>query len=164
MQVSVKVVCDTKQWKKMERNLLRYEGVFVQTGWWRNVYSNGVPVAQVAAWNEEGHMNGGMFAGTYTPPRPFMRQGFVPLAKKNLKKFYPFIHQIAMGTMSWKQMGKTMGETFTQLLQETILKWNRPANSPATVAMKGFNDPLIGISGRMYDTVKYKVTFSKGEK
>lgn len=156
IKFDVDIVCDTKQWDKMARNLMRGAPKAIRIGWWSTRHPSGVPTAQVAAWNEEGHMNGGMFAGTYTPPRPFIRTGFVPKSKKTLPKYFPYIHRIAMGQMSWGALYKMMAEDYVTLMKETILSWNSPANSPATVAIKGFNDPLIE-SGALYDSVKYKV-------
>src|SRR5690606_37223309 len=68
MRINVSVHKNTKQWDKMEKNLLRGADKVVRVGWWDSRHPSGVPTAQVAAWNEEGHMNGGIFSGTYTPP------------------------------------------------------------------------------------------------
>lgn len=153
---SVSITKDTSQWDKMEKRLLRGNERVVRVGWWQTQHPTGVPTAQVAAWNEEGHMNGGMFAGTYTPPRPFVRMGFIPSSKKLIPKYFPLIHRIAMGTYTWSQLNLLMAKEMVTLMQETILKWDSPPNTRATVEIKGFNDPLID-TGNMYDAVKYRI-------
>lgn len=152
----IKVQIDNKQWNRMSQRLTRGVPKAVRVGWWSSRHPSGVPTAQVAAWNEEGHMNGGMFSGTITPPRPFIRTGFIPKSKKTLPKYYKYIHRIAMGTYTWGALHRMMAEDYKKLLQETILSWDSPANSAATVAIKGFNDPLIH-TGNMYDSVKSRL-------
>src|SRR5690606_24889195 len=157
MRINVSVHKNTKQWDKMEKNLLRGADRVVRVGWWDSRHPSGVPTAQVAAWNEEGHMNGGIFSGTYTPPRPFIRMGFLLLAKKYLKSYAKgILRDVALGKSSWAKYNKKMGEDMVKLLQETILAWDTPANSAVTISMKGFNDPLID-TGNMYDAVKYRI-------
>lgn len=155
LNYNVSLKSDTKQWDRMERRLLGGNKT-VDIGWWGTRHHSGETTAQIAAWNEEGHMNGGIFAGTITPPRPFIRTGFLPDAKKSIENYYPKIHLIAMGKLSWTAFYKRMAEDYVILMQETILKWNRPPNSPVTISMKGFNDPLIN-TGNMYDAVKHRI-------
>lgn len=147
---------DNRQWEKMKKNLLR-NTEDVRVGWMDNIHpSSGEYVAQIAAWNEEGHVNGGYFAGTITPARPFIRTGFIPSVKKNISMYFPDIHNIAMGRSTWRRLNKKMGEDYVKLMQNTILKWDSPPNSPVTVSIKGFNNPLID-SGYMMKSVKYKI-------
>lgn len=153
--VSLKI--DRKQWDRMQKRLLAPAGnKAVEVGWWRSMHSSGVPVAQVAAWNEEGHFNGGMFAGTYTPPRPFIRHGFIPLVKKDLSRYYSDINKIAMGTLSWQAFYLKMSKMLVATMQQTILEWDTPPNSPTTIGLKGFNDPLMN-TGNMYEAIKHRI-------
>lgn len=142
----------------MERRLLRSSPKVVETGWWASRHPSGVPVAQVAAWNEEGHVNGGMFEGTYTPPRPFIRNTFVPNAQKLIEsKYLPMVfNEIATGRATWGKLNNSLSKDLKDLMQETILGWNLIPNTPTTAERKGFNDPLIE-DGTMYDTVKTRV-------
>jgi hypothetical protein len=41
-------------------------------------------------------------------------------------------------------------------LQNEIIAWDTPPNSPQTVEAKGFNDPLIN-TGKMLESVDFKV-------
>jgi hypothetical protein len=153
---SVKLKIDTRQWQRMERRLLSGGDRSVQVGWWNSEHPSGVPTAQVAAWNEEGHMNGGIFAGTVTPARPFIRTGFMPHSKNIVKTYYGDINDVAMGRTTWTKFYKTVGEQLVKIMQETIFKWETPANSTTTIALKGFNNPLVE-TGYMQNSVKYKI-------
>lgn len=142
----------------MQRRLTRSGDKTIQVGWWLSRHPSGVSTAQVAQWNDEGHINGGMFAGTYTPPRPFMRIGFIPLAtNKILPKYNSEIHKIAMGQTTWTALNNKLSVELRESLQSIILSWDTPSNSPVTIALKGFNDPLIGKTGNMYDAVKSRI-------
>lgn len=157
-----KVEVDNRMWEKMKGNLLKGGDKTVQVGWWADYHPSGPPTAQIAAWNEEGHVNMGMFAGTITPARPFIRKGFVPESKKIIPKFYKDIHLIAIGKKSWTSFYREFGTKLLKIMQETIHKWDTPPNSPATVGLKGFNNPLIE-TGYMQSSVKYRIV-SKGGK
>lgn len=164
MRVSVSIKSDTRLWQKMRRNLLRGGDKEVRVGWMEdNMHPTGIPTAQVAQLNEEGHINGvgSKFPGTMTPPRPFMRTGFVPKAAQMFPSFLPMVNQVAMGTTTWTKAHQQMGIKLKSTLQGVIEAWSSPANSPATVDLKGRNDPLID-SGWMLDTVQYKVTRKGG--
>lgn len=156
MKVSLK--SDDKVWRKMSRNLARGGDKAAAIGWWNSLHPTGVQVAYVAQLNEEGHENGAgsAFPGTITPPRPFMRLGFVPEMKKLLPSFVSEAHNIAVGKKSWTQVNESMGWKMKELLQDVIEDWNDPPNSPLTTSLKGFNDPLID-TGTMLDTVQSKV-------
>lgn len=159
MKISTKVTVHSnrQQWDKMAKRLLHGSGKRIQVGWWGDYHPSGPAVAQIAAWNEEGHVNGGMFAGTITPPRPFIRMGFLPQSQAHLKNTFKDIHKIAMGTMSWSTYYRNLGRDYVELMQKTILEWKSPPNSTVTVYMKGFNNPLVE-TGYMQSKVKYKIT------
>lgn len=159
--ISVKLKLDDRVWQKMERRLRRVQSKSVRVGWWRSYYPDGVSVAQVAAWNEEGHINGGMFAGTYTPPRPFIRTGFLPKAKVTLQEYAKLFFLHIEGSVKVSDFWNSLSKELEEKMKESILEFKIPGNSPTTVAMKGFDDPLIS-SGNMYDSVKTTlVKFSK---
>lgn len=156
LNTNVKLKIDNRQWQRMSRRLSNGGNKTVRVGWWGDKHPSGPPVAQIAAWNEEGHINGGMFAGTVTPARPFIRTGFIPQSKKILQTLYPDFHAIAMGTLTWSRLYNNLGVRYVQLMQQTIFSWNSPANSPVTIALKGFNNPLVE-TGYMQSSVKYRI-------
>lgn len=159
LQSTVKLKVDTRQWKMMHRNLSRSGNKAVHVGWWRDIHVSGNPVAQIAQWNEEGHINSvdSAVPGSYSPPRPFMRIGFMPQVKS---KIIPIairrIDDVAMGRITWTTFNSMLAFELQNALKQTILSWDSPPNSPYTVKLKGFNDPLIN-TGNMYDAVKTRV-------
>lgn len=155
-KVTIKI--NNKPWVAMKRRLTRSSAKTVDIGWWGTRHPSGVPVAQVAAWNEEGHMNGGMFAGTRTPPRPFIRVGFLKKIKPLVDAELAYkVNLIAQGKMTWTTFYRDIGKQLVEIMQKEILDWNSPPNSPVTVEKKGFNDPLIE-TGTLYDSVKFRIS------
>lgn len=149
----VKLHFDDRVWQKMEKRFTRLKSKSVRVGWWRTQYSDGISVAQVAAWNEEGHINGGMFAGTVTPPRPFIRTGFSPKVKGVLKEYSQMLLLNLEGALGVGDFWQSFAEELKEKMKESILDFSVPGNSNVTIQMKGFDDPLIN-SGTMYDNVK----------
>lgn len=144
---------DDRQWRKMVRNLSRNSGS-IEVGWWSNIHPSGVSLAQVAKWNEEGHITG---RGAISPARPFVRVGFMDRLKKaGIKDLNEWVHLVAIGRANWKTVNTKIGEDLVKQMQLSILEWNTPRNSPYTVALKGFDDPLIE-TGTLYDRVKFRV-------
>lgn len=151
MRVKAKLRKDDRLWRRMVRNLSKKHNNAIDIGWWNSKHPTGEPVAQIAKWNEEGHMTG---TGRFSPMRPFIRRGFMVTLKRNtLNEYNKYIHQIAMGKLTWAALNRILARDLVKSLQETILNWKTPANSPFTVEAKGFNDPLIW-TGTMYDTIR----------
>lgn len=115
---------------------------------------NNIPVASVAFENEKGNPYN-TFEGhpAPIPPRPF------------------FAHAIAINQPDWngaftaalKSVNyhtlpalTAMGEIIQNQVKLSIESWIAPMNSGTTIALKGFNDPLVE-TGFMLDHVKFKV-------
>lgn len=154
-----KLKVDEKPWKQGVRRLTK--GLKqTQVGWFGVLYpqeNNYLPVAQVAKWNEEGHYNGGLFEGTRTPPRPFLRTTFI----YGMELFFndnanDMARRLFDGTLSWQQVAEDIGHNAKDILQDVIDIKNKPPNSPMTIEMKGFNNPLIE-TGYMRDTVTWQI-------
>lgn len=161
IRTTVKLSFNEKPWKKMESRIKRLSSKSVRVGWWNSYYPDGISVAQVAAWNEEGHINGGMFTGTYTPPRPFIRTGFLPKAENVLEKYAKLMFVYFEGKAPLGNFWKMMSTELQEKMQQSILEFKIPANKSITIRLKGFNDPLIE-TGNMYDSVKTTlIKFSK---
>lgn len=139
----------------MERNLRRGNNQAVRVGFFDGRYPSGISVPQVAAWNEEGHFTGW---GGYSPPRPFIRLGFMKEVKQGkwFAKYVPMVNHIAHGRMTWKSLNQMIAGEFVDMMKRHILEWDSPVNSPTTIALKGHGDVLIN-TGLMYDRVKAKV-------
>lgn len=158
MKISISVKSNDNVWKTMKQNLLRGGDKESRVGWWNTQHPSGVPVAQIAQWNEEGHENGANSAvpGSSTPPRPFMRNGLIPRIPKILPEFVSKAHSVAMGRTTWDKVNQELGLKVKDTLQNIIEAWSSPPNSPITISLKGFNNPLID-TGVMLDTVQSKV-------
>lgn len=154
-----KLRVDEKEWKKVKRRLTVAKKQ-VDIGWFNVNYSadnNYLPVAQVAKWNEEGHRNGGMFAGTITPPRPFIRtlfmHGMEAYMNDNAARL---CWLVGTGKKTWQEVHEEAGKAGIQMMKDSIDVKQSPKNSPLTIEIKGFNNPLIE-SGYMKDTVAFRV-------
>ena len=151
----VTIKCDTKIWDKMEKRLLRNDDRSIDVGWFDNIHHDGIPVAQIAAWNEETHYTP---SGAISPARPFIRVGFMGDIRKGdwVDKYIPYVNLIAQGKLTWVKLLKKISVELKELLQKHILEWNTPRNSKYTIDIKGFDDPLIH-TGKMYDTIKTRI-------
>lgn len=158
---SVKV--DKKEWTRIKQNLRRGK-VSVNIGWFEGQNygseNDNLPYAQVAQWVEEGHINGGKFAGTITPPRPAIRTLFIPTLKDNPSDFWdrviPMIANVADGKMSWKRLHERIAPRLVIYMQYALEQYNIIPNSPTTVALKGFNNPWYE-SGNLIQNVKFDI-------
>lgn len=108
-------------------------------------YPDGTSVAQVAFWNEYGT--------TKIPPRPFFRTmianespGWGVMMSKAAKHF----------EYSGTEVLRFMGLKISEQLQQSIVGWQSPPNAPYTIAVKGFNKPLIH-TGHMQNSVDFEV-------
>jgi hypothetical protein len=104
-----------------------------------------VLVAQVAFWNE--------FGTKHAPPRPFFRT----MIENNSGDWGASLAYLAkVYNYDGRKMLGGMGMGIKAQLQDSIKKWSDPPNSPRTVAVKGFNNPLID-EGIMLRNVGYNV-------
>lgn len=152
MAMTLKI--DKSVWENLKRNLLVGSNLENSTGFFpesRYGSENGnMQVAQVARDNSEGTVR--------TPPRDFMRTGFGGklLTGKYKQLFQEAVTNIALGKTTAPQEYSKLAPIFASELKQVIIDWSTPPNSPATIAGKGFNDPLVN-TGLMRDSVQSKV-------
>ena len=124
-----------------------------------STYNNGLPVAQVAYWQEYGTYN--------IPVRAFFRTTFQN-EKYNIGS--EFAKQLKSSKFDIDLSFKYLGNYLKYKLQEAIQDWDNPANAPITidggwmknkksgkvfkVEGKGFNNPLVW-SGKMTESVRW---------
>ena len=153
--MSVKITVDTSGWDKIKKNLLQANRENLKVGFFEDSRygpeNDNLPVATVAAWMEEGDP-------VKYPPRPFIRMGFLPRLKTSeyVPVFQQAIKSVLDGQATFKQAYTKLGPVMVKGLQNEIIGWSTPPNSPQTVEAKGFNDPLID-SGKMLESVDFKV-------
>ena len=109
-------------------------------------YPDGTAVAQVAFWNEY---------GTDTaPPRPFFRD---MIKSKSGTWGDGIAVQLRENNMDVGKAMEVAGMGIKGQLVESINEFSSPSNAAATVAIKGFDKPLID-TGHMRNSVDYEVT------
>ena len=164
MKVSYRKLGYTKDisgWVELKKRLIAGDGLATDVGFFDKTYgpeNDNLPVAQVAAWNEEGHPNGGIFAGTETPPRPFMRYYISQLRKEKKmgKAVSKRLQLVLNGKMSWEAFYNSLGAEAVSDLKKVIEQWFYPPNSAATIDMKGFNNPLQE-TDTMLNSVEHRI-------
>jgi hypothetical protein len=110
-------------------------------------YTDGTPVAAVAAWNE--------FGTATIPERPAIR-----IANKENEKV---LIRLIKNTVDpekmiiTKDIGGLIGANHQGATQQSITKLRDPANAASTIKLKGSSNPLIAEK----DTISYKksITF-----
>lgn len=156
LKTSVTISKDTRRLDAMLKQMAKLaHAPDNQVGWWGDTYSDGTTVAQVANWNEIGHFTK---TGAFSPPRPFYRVGvMMEIKKTGFQTLKAPLINLLMGKGSVAAVNRAIREEMVSKVKASILAWNTPENSPVTIAMKGFNDPLIH-TGKMYDKVKGRVS------
>lgn len=150
---------DDRVWRSMKRNL-RAKQSQINLGWFGQYYgaeNNFLPMAQVAQWVEEGHRAGGW--GGRTPPRPVIRTMFIPTLAESgefVNAAIPLIHQVAMGKMTWKSLHKKLAPSVLFKFQYALKQYDVKPNAPATVRLKGFDDPWRE-TGTLINSARFEV-------
>lgn len=117
-------------------------------------YPNGVPVVDVAFYNNYGTKS--KDGSQHIPARRFMDIG----SKKASIELAPFIEKsikkINDGQMTWEQLGEIIGTKGASILKKEITQLSEPPNAPATIAKKKSDNPLID-TGLLRQTVTYDI-------
>lgn len=110
-----------------------------------------LPVAQVAFWNQYGTVR--------SPARPF----FTDMIEKRSPRWGVSLGNILRkNNYDAERSLALMGEGIKGQLVQSIRDWNTPPNAPRTVAIKGFNKPLVH-TALMMRSVDYQVMRGDGE-
>ena len=111
-------------------------------------YPDGLPVAQVAFWNEFGVPEHNQ------PPRPFFRD----MIRKESPSWGPKLARLIKYSGSGTEALKLLGEDMAGALKQSIMETMDPPNAPSTAARKKFkyNKPLVD-TGHMANSVGYEV-------
>jgi len=154
--MSMKLTVDKSPWLALKKSFDKAEMLEDRLGWFEeNRYGSdneNLPMAQVAQWIEEG------VASKNIPPRPYMRVGLRGALMKgsNDASFKRIITAVANGQDVFKALHRE-GDSFRQTLRQVMLDWDTPPNSPVTIELKGFDDPLIE-SSELISNVSVKTT------
>lgn len=158
MRIVTTIKEDRSGLEKLKKILDPKNSKTLRIGWWGKMHPTAkVPTATVAAWNEEGRVAGSKFGGATIPPRPFIRLGFTPKMVSLVGKGSgQHLESVLNGATTWESFYDNLAKNLKDIMQDTITEWDTPPNSPVTIRLKGFNDPLIE-TGHMRDTVDVKV-------
>lgn len=149
----MKVTKNTAIWDKIRNNLLNTVNDSIKIGFFSSSSygpeNDNLPVAQVARDQEEGTV--------HIPTRPFMRAGFggALRAGKLDRNFTAALKRISEGSTFSKEF-TILGPVLVKEMKQQIVDWDSPPNSPKTVEIKGFNDPLRD-SDTMLNSVEYRI-------
>ena len=109
---------------------------------------DGLPLAQVARWNEFGAAN--------RPARPFMRLAATNFSSDRKGIQYRISNRILHGQITAEQALGQIGLAMEAAIVDSIKNGNWPRNAPYTIAKKGFDSPLID-TAQMWQGVASKV-------
>lgn len=128
----------------------------------------GAELVSIAIWNHFGTRRNGKrhiparrfhkFAWTRSKSKAYGKRGPVTTAFKS------YHLAAAFGAANANAALREIGEWYKNRLQDGIRDFTTPANAPATVANKGFNDPLIGKELDLLNKVGVKVQSSANKR
>jgi hypothetical protein len=116
----------------------------------------GLPVAQVAALQEEGVMN--KDGSWHTVPRRFMTEAELLNENTTEGMLYDLSNAILTGKkLNVTRMLHKIGRASADDVREAILYGQYPPLKPSTIAKKGHSTPLIETE-QLYNDADYKIT------
>ena len=142
------------------------DGKSVDAGWHENAkYATGESVAAVMIVNEFGKVK------PVTPARPLLRQSAEKIDQKLPGWVARRTVEMLDGTLDPETYLKRMGETLVATIQETLKEGKFAPNADITVngtppdkngnqfiKGKGFNKPLVGVTGLLGQSITAKVS------
>jgi len=158
MKSQLDIKANKKAWEKLRAQLLKPTDTLLMGYFSEDTYdsdNNNLPVAAVAAWQDQG----APFAGEkHIPPRPFMSVGLTEVVKSiSIKKAIEMAFINYLGGESLKSQYKHVGAAITDDMKELIEDWDDPPNSPSWANKKGEDNPLV-YTEVMKDSFTTKVT------
>ncbi len=158
------VTAEIEGGKKLEKYLRGLasrlsDGGEVSVGFFENATypaeDGGLPVAQVAFWNEYGTTNDD--GSARVPPRPFMKKTVEDNAETWPRKLGAAARYTGYRT---KPTLEIMGAELVGQMRLSLRQLNDPPNAPATIKKKGFDKPLFD-TGRMEDDITWLVNIGR---
>lgn len=140
----------TPEGKKLLAAFWELEGLEVRIGFQsgENAKENGADLAEVAAFNELGTV--------HISSRPFLRNS----VDTHMGEIVPFVEdtldRIVNSGMGAQDTLQRTGSFMKGLVQKEIVSGHYAPNSPATIARKGSDVPLVD-DGQLRDSVNYQI-------
>lgn len=138
-----------KGFDNLAKRLKRLQATKLKVGFFEeDRYDDGMPVAQVAAYNE--------FGTRFHPERPFMRETLESKQTRQtlLKGLLAAARATIHKTGNARSILATLGKIVSEEIKITIANYPG-SNSARTIAEKGFDRPLYD-TGKMLESVKFK--------
>ena len=91
------------------------------------------------------------------PPRPFMQQTRIMNEKKVADLSKKYLSAISTGKMSAMDAIKKLGASYEGAMKKIFLTGSFAPNAPSTIRSKKSSRPLIGKTGLLRQSIKFKV-------
>lgn len=135
--------------------LRQLDGTNTDLGWFENAtYTTGESVAAVMMANEFG--SAGSATKAPTPARPLLRQTAAVLDEKVPAYVERRKMEMMEGKLTVPEYRKKLGEAMVAAGLETLKKGDFEKNAESTIKQKGFDRPLVGVTGTLGQTLTYR--------
>lgn len=135
--------------------LRQLDGTNTDLGWFENAtYPTGESVAAVMMANEFG--SAGTATKAPTPARPLLRQTAAVLDEKVPAYIERRKMEMMEGKLSVEEYRKKLGEAMVAAGLEVLKKGDFEANAESTIKQKGFDRPLVGVTGILGQSLTFR--------
>lgn len=135
--------------------LRQLDGTNTDLGWFENAtYPTGESVAAVMMANEFG--SAGSATKAPTPARPLLRQTAAVLDEKVPAYIERRKMEMMEGKLTVPEYRKKLGEAMVAAGLETLKKGDFEKNAESTIKQKGFDRPLVGVTGILGQSLTYR--------
>lgn len=93
----------------------------------------------------------------HIPERAFLRNGHDENVDRIIKQTERVLGQVIAGKMSLDKVYDTYGQQMATAIKKYMVDLKNPPNSPITIENKGSDNPLVGISGNLIESIDWKV-------
>lgn len=163
-----KITLDTKELKKVVRELNKLDKTEVDVGWINGkkyptndpaVSRRGVYIASIAYMNEKGHYSINNEGNViYIPARPYVQQALHDVWF--LTDSMTMVLENLFDGKPYKNVLKFTGQDMVDNIKKSVSKQNFKKLHPKTISIKNSSTQWVD-SGRMLDNITYKVTYKR---
>jgi len=163
-----KITLDTKELKKIVRELNKLDKTEVDVGWINGkkypmndpaVARRGVYIASIAYMNEKGHYSINNEGNViYVPARPYVQQALHDVWF--LTDSMTMVLENLFDGKPYRNVLKFIGQDMVDNIKKSVSKQNFKKLHPKTINIKNSSTQWVD-SGRMLDNITYKVTYKR---
>lgn len=155
IKATMKLTLKTKGLDTLKRRVKAAGNHVAKVGYWQDMsYDGEMTLAGLAYVQEYGRLDG------HIPSRPFFRKTAITAATSESRikaELTIAMKKILAGTKTTQQALSPVGQQFADELGTTVALFDNPSNRPSTIAIKGFDDPLVH-HGLLKYYIRNKVT------